>query len=201
MRAGRPTILSFTSGKPNRDIYSLLPNRREWVVASMGEPLPEERMLVLDHMARAEGLTLSPRLTRVLAAQIHGNGRTLAGALKRLRLSGTDWLESESVLRALGHLEPFFKDNSSWDLKHRILKLAERHRAQFPRANWVDLAVYVMHREAGFPESEIAQAAGLSHFEVYNRSLRFQKQCEGCTMTAAYVGQFVEVVLARILRD
>lgn len=201
IKANRPTILSFTNSKPNREIVSLLPSQRDWVIETMGEPMPAERVLVLDQMAKAEGLRMSPRLVRLLSDQMHGNGRTLSGALKRLRLFGVNWLDTPSTLRALGILEPFFRDNSSWDLKHRILRLAERNRAQFGKVNWLDLALYAMQHEAGLCEGDVARAANLSNGEVYQRTLRFQQQVEACDETAAYAMQFVELVVSSLARD
>jgi energy-coupling factor transporter ATP-binding protein EcfA2 len=201
IRAGRPTILAFTSPKPNRQLKAFLPSARDWEIASMGEPVPAERVLLLNQMASAEGLALSPRLVRMLADHMHGNGRTLAGALKRLRLSGPNWLDTGSTLRALGLLEPFFADNSGWDLKMRILRLAERSRAQFGKVNPLDMALFTMLREAGLAESDVARAADLTNADVYQRCMRFQKQMETCDVTATNLRQFVELVVGSLARD
>jgi len=201
VRAGRPTILAFTSPKPSRQLRAFLPNARDWKIVAMGEPAADERVQLLNQMAAAEGLALSPRLTKVLADQMHGNGRTLAGALKRLRLSRSTWLDTGSTLQALGLLEPFFADNSGWDLKMRILRLAESSRARFGKVNPLDLALYTMLREAGLAESDVARAAAISNADVYQRTMRFQKQLETCEVTAANVRQFVELVVGSLAKD
>ena len=198
VRAGRPTILAFTSPKPTRQIRAFLPGARDWSVVSMGEPTADERVLLLNQMATAEGLALSPRLVKILADQMHGNGRTLSGALKRLRLTDPSWLDTGGTLRALGLLEPFFADNSGWDLKRRILRLADRHRAQFGKVNPLDLAIYTMLREAGLAESDVARCTDLSNSDVYQRAVRFQKQLETCDVTRANVRQFVELVVGSL---
>jgi hypothetical protein len=201
IRAGRPTILSFTSPKATRQIRSFLPSARDWRVATMGAPVAAERVLLLNQMAAAENLALSPRLVKILADQMHGNGRTLSGALKRLRLTGSTWLDTGGTLRALGLLEPFFADNSGWDLKMRILRIAEASRAQFGKVNPLDLAIYTMIREAGLAESDVARATEATNGEVYQRTVRFQKQMETCDVSRANVRQFVELVVGSLAKD
>lgn len=201
VRSNRPTMLAFTSPKVSRQIRAFLPCPREWNIATMGLPAPEERMLLLNQMAIGEGLSLSPRLVRILANQMYGNGRTLSGALKRLRLSGATWLDSADTLRALGLLDPFFADNSSWDLKMKILKVAEGSKAQFNRAAPLDIALYTMLRQAGLGEADVARAAGINPADAYQRAARFQNQMETCEVTYAYVRQFIELVVGSLAKD
>lgn len=202
VRASRPTVLAFTANKPNRAIRSFLPFVRDWRIVTMGEPAPAERVLLINKMAESEGLALSPRLVKVLANQMHGNGRTLSGALKRLRLSGTiSWLETRDVLRALGHLEPFFADNSGWDLKMWIMKTAEKNRAHFSKVTPLDLALYTMLREAELPEADVCRVSGLSAQAVYQRTQMLQLQIQGCDITSTNIHQFVEWVVSAIAKD
>jgi len=201
VRAQRPTILAFTSPKASRQLRAFLPTGREWNVAGVSTPTPDERVLLLNQMSAAEGLALSPRLVRVLAHQMHGNGRTLAGALKRLRLAGPTWLDSAATLKALGLLDPFFADNGDWDLKMSILRVADHARAQFNRVSALDLALYTMLHEASLGEADVARATNVSPADAYQRVNRFRKQTESCEMTAAYVRQFVELVVGSLARD
>lgn len=197
VKTNRPTIVSFTAPKVSRQIRGFLPSAREWSVATVDEPASSERMLLLNGMAGAEGLTLSSRLVRILAREMHGNGRTYAGALKRLRLTDATWLNPRETLRALGVLDPFFADNSSWDLKLKILRVAESARAQFTRSNPLDLALYTMLHEAGLGEADVARAAGISPADAYSRAAFFQKQFAD----AAYVHRFAELVIGSLANE
>jgi hypothetical protein len=195
VRTGRATILSFTFPKPNRQIKSLLPNYRDWTVCSMGEPEAAERILLLNHMSSAEGLSLSPGLVKVIAHSMHGNGRTLAGALKRLRLSGPTWLDSRATIRACGLLDPFFADSPDWDLKLKILKAAEAHRSAFPKATMTDLALVVMLHEAALAEADVARCLNITPAEAYLRAARFQEQSATDATTRGYIHQLVDLVV------
>ncbi len=201
VRGGKATILAFTSPKATRQIRALLPNQREWNVASIGAPEPAERVLLINQMSAAEGLALCPRLAKIIAYQMHGNGRTLSGALKRLRLTHTNWLDTRSTLRACGLLEPFFADNGSWDLKHKILRVAEQQKGQFAKLSSTDLAIHTMLSEAGLAEVDVARAVSIEPAEAYVRSSRFRKTVEEDHEVNSYVRQFMEHVVQSLAQD
>jgi len=201
VKCGKPTLLAFTSPKPNRALRSFLPIARDWTIASMGAAEPVERLLLLHQMSGAEGLALSPRLSKVIADHMLGNGRTLAGALKRLRLSGSNWLDSSATLRAFGLLDPFFADNGTWDLKHKVLRVAEHSKSQFIKVNVSDLALYTMLHEAGLSEIDVARAIGIEPSEAYLRASRFKAQLSDSELIRGYVRQFIEIVVDELARD
>ncbi len=195
VRAGRATILAFTVPKPNRQLKGFLPNYRDWTVCTMAEPQAAERILLLNHMSAAEGLQLSPSLVKVIAHSMCGNGRTVAGALKRLRLSGSSWLDSRATIRACGLLDPFFADSPDWDLKLKVLKVAENNRSAFPKATVTDLALVVMLHEAGLAEADVARCLGISPADAYLRAARYQQQSAGDATSRGYVHQLVDLVV------
>lgn len=198
-RGSKATLLSFTAPKLTRPIRTLLPSPREWAIGVMAAPHPIERSLVLDQMAASEGMHLCPMLTKLIAGKMKGNGRTLMGALKRLKLGGTQWIEPRQVLRACGILDPFFSDNSGWDLADRVLKVAEE--PEFLEApGLVDLALYTLLRIAGLSEAAVARTFGVAPAEAYAMSERFHTSLENegvrqqCT-------RFVESIVECLLND
>jgi hypothetical protein len=201
VRGGRPTILAFTAADATRQIRAFLPSPRDWVISTMGEPEPTERLLVVNQMANANGLVLSTALTQLLAYRMQGNGRTLAGALNRLKLHGTHWLDVHATLRACGVLDPFFVDCCEWDLKERIVRITDQIGPRFPGVSLEDLAVYLMLREACFPEADVARYFRIEMTEVYVRAGRIQAQLVTCDKMRACVAQFVETVVDGILYD
>ncbi|RYG47239.1 hypothetical protein EON79_07890 [bacterium] len=201
VRAGRPTILAFTLPKPTRTLRAFLPFPRAWEIVEMGEPVGEEREKLLLQMGESEGLALSPALGRILARHMHGNGRTLSGALKRLRLSGSEWLDNPSTLRAVGLLDPFFADNSAWDLKDRVLKAAEEAHPRFGRVVASDLALYTLLHEARLNELDVARAARTAPADAYQRAARFRARIESDPGASAYVRQFIDVVVDGLQRE
>ncbi len=198
VRGGRPTMLAFTATKVTRQIRALLPSAHDWSISALASAQPAERIPLIHHMASAEGLTLSPCLVNMIAFQMHGNGRTLSGALKRLKLSGSEWVDSVSILRACGLLDPFFSDNSSWDLRLRILKSTEFHRGKLGTLNPPDLALYTMLSICGLSEASAARALGIEPAEAYGRCARFHDRMVAHPDERKVVQQFAELVVEKL---
>ena len=201
VRAGRPTMLAFTLLRPTRALANLLPFERSWTTATLQAPAAQERATLIEQMAAGEGLVLSPRLVRILATRMHGNGRTLSGALKRLRLAGPSWLDPASVLRACGLLDPFFADNPAWDLKGVVARLAERNRVRFDRVLPIDLALFTMLRIAGLAEADVARSLGMEPSAAYLRASRFALEFGADPVAATYVERFSELVVESLVSE
>lgn len=205
-RRGKPTLAAFTidpgpmGALGLRAVQGLLPSPRTWTIAAMKEPSREERPSLLAHVARTEGLRLSSALSTVLARELGGNGHTLVGAMRRLRLEGADWSTSRRTLRGLGLLDPFFSDNSSWDLRHLILREAERHRVRFAQFPPVELALYTMLHEARLCERAVAQYLGKEPAEVYGLASRFGRALSDEGSGRALVNEFVDLIVDSLVR-
>ena len=199
VRAGRATMLAFTLPRPTRAMAGLLPLERSWLTTTLQAPASPERATLIEQMAGTEGLALSPRLVRVVSTHMHGNGRTLSGALKRLRLAGPTWLDASSTLRACGLLDPFFADNPAWDLKGKVARLAERNRARFGRVLPTDLAIYTMLRVAGLGEADVARTLEIEPSAAYLRASRFAAEVAADPVAATYVDRFVELIVESLV--
>ena len=201
VRAARPTMLAFTLPRPTRALGGLLPSERSWLVTAIQAPAAQERAALIEQMAAAEGIALSPRLVRIVATRMHGNGRTLSGALKRLRLASVAWLDAEATLRACGLLDPFFADNPGWDLKGKVARLAERHRARFGRVLPTDLAIYTLLRVACLAEGDVARALDVEPSAVYLRAGRMASEIAVDPGVASCIGRFAEIVVESLVAE
>lgn len=205
-RRGKPTIAAFTidpgpmGALGIRAIQGLIPSPRSWTIATLGEPTRGERPALLAHLARTEGLRLSSALSTVLAREMGGNGHTVVGAMRRLRLEGADWTTSRRTLRGLGLLDPYFNDNSAWDLRHLILREAERHRVRFAQFLPIDLALYTMLHEARLCERAVAQYVGREPAAVYGLAARFGRALSEDPAGRARVDEFVGLIVDSLIR-
>jgi chromosomal replication initiation ATPase DnaA len=200
VRSRRPTLLAFTANTANRHIRNLLPQLREWTIVTMQPPTAPERVPLLAQLCSAEGLSLSPQLTHVIATQMHGNGRTLCGALKRLRMAGSSWMDAVATLRACALLDPFFSDNGDWDLPRRILKIADENRNCYHRVSVADMALFTMMHEARIGELEVARAAQVEPAEAYARAMRFKRTHEIDLEAQGAVRHFIELIVSQLTR-
>lgn len=193
VRTGRPTMLAYDGVKSTRQLRAILPRAKEWAIGLIAEPAPSERALVLAQLAEVEGLSLSPALTHVVAHHMRGDGRTLTGALRRLRLSGSLWNDVGGTLKACGLLEPFFADCGDWDLRGHILAAARRFDSgPIPTA---DLVAYTMLREAAIGEVDVARAMRIEPGEAYSRCTRFERLYKTSEEAMAIVQKFLETIV------
>ncbi|MBV6458588.1 MAG: Chromosomal replication initiator protein DnaA [Fimbriimonadaceae bacterium] len=171
VRAGRPTLLTFSAGRITRPLRSFLPYLREWNLAQIVEPDALEREIVIRHMAGLFGLQLSPIVTRVIARKIHGNARSIEGVLHRLRLIRQQWLSDRDVLSSLGVLEPYMSDSGAWELRDHlydaILRIAPQ--CESGAVSVSDVAAYLMMRRVGICEREVADYFRLAPGEAHRK--------------------------------
>ena len=173
VRSGKRTMLAFTAHRPTRQLRAYLPNSKDWVVAHLPAPDVAERFLVVDQMSRAEKLKLGRPLVKVFADRIKGNGRTLSGALKRLKRHGKVWSDDRQTRHACGLLDPFFVDSSDWDLAEHVLRTAEMSEFRKSKANSRDLAIYTLLKVAELPEAKVARTFGVQPAEAFYTANRF----------------------------
>ncbi|MFN8221194.1 MAG: hypothetical protein U0S12_13815 [Fimbriimonadales bacterium] len=198
VKSGRPTLIALTAPKVTRQLKLTIPCGRRWTYATLGAPGREEREPIIRHIGFREGLTLSDELVRIMSRRVSGDGRTLVGALKRLKLVQTRWIGPEGVLRGCGVLEPFFGGAAGWDLRDHIMEAAER----FPTSiNRLQLAGYVMLRVASLPEANIARYLSVEPAELYCMANRFGRQTKDCEHTTNQLHEFVERVVRGLERD
>lgn len=176
VRAGRMTMLAFSTPKMSRAIKGLLPNARGWVLGPISEPSPVERELVTRHMAGIEGLTLAGSIHRFFSKQATWDGRTMIAALRRLKLVQSRWTDAEDVLRALGVVSPHL-EGSGWDLRDYVHETLTRFlETKVPDCSSPnlaqDLSVYFMIDRMGLSERDVASYFGQSPGEAYVRATR-----------------------------
>lgn len=201
VKSGRQTMLAFTAPKRTRHLSAILPSAKDWMVGTISEPAPSERMLIIAQLAEAQGLSLSTSLTRVVANRMRGNGRTLVGALRRLRLHGPLWNDVGGTLKACGLLEPFFADSGSWDLRGHILSVAKTFNASEFGVPISDLVAFTMLKEAALCEVDVARSLKIEPGEAYARCARFEKQYKTSEQALLAVRNFAESVVEGLVTD
>ncbi|MBX7135297.1 MAG: hypothetical protein K1X67_21725 [Fimbriimonadaceae bacterium] len=181
VQAGRPTMLAFTAPRLSRSIRGFLPGIRDWHMATISIPTPNERELVSRQIASLEGLTLSNAIFRFISRQMSWDGNAILGAMRRLKLVQTRWVETDEVLRGLGILGPYLVDNSGCDLRDQVHETVSRVVDQGEHTDdkvnlTTDLSVYLMIDRMGLSEGEVASYFRLSPGEAYCRAQKMARQ-------------------------
>lgn len=197
VRAGRPTLLVFSGNRAGRAVRACLPCGREWSIATLGAPCADERATIIHRIAQSIDLAIGPRLETLFAKSLRGNGRTLRGALMRLKLQSCDWASDRCVLKACGIVNPFFADNSGWDLVGAVLATAATWPAGASGSR-ERLAIYTLLREAQLPEAEVARAIGVEPAAVYLRAEKFGAELRSDPGVEVELQAFVHAVVGRL---
>lgn len=176
VRAGRPTLLSFTAPKPTRVIRSFLPSSKSWIISPVNAPDENERELLVRQMAADEGLKLSDCLVWLMSHRMNGNGCSLMGAFKRLALHNSQWTDPNMTLRACGLLDPCFRDCPSWDLRDHILTCAEEFVSDNMLVPRPVLAVFTMLRIAMLAEADVADYFEANQAALYRQAIDFESR-------------------------
>lgn len=198
IKAGWPTLLAFTEPRWTRGMRSALPYLREWSLVQIRIPDEVEREVIVGQMASAEGVLISPELRRILAHRIAGNGRTLLGALKRLRLADSKWISPRDVLRACGVLNPFFAANSAWDLRDHVVDQAGRFEGHSDSPTSQELAIYAMLRIAQLSEADVARYLAVDPGRAYSVAQRVETALCNDERAQAIAESFVDQVVAAL---
>lgn len=172
VKSGRPTLLALTSEPPHKAHRSNLPCLREWVVGTIDEPTPSEKELVTRQIASSKRMVVAPAIVSLLAKKTKGNGRSLEGALERLKLVQSDWLENSDVLRACGILVPYFEDGQGWDVRDHVHETicavhGDLGARMSTRISAMLLSIFVMLCDVGIGEEEVASYFRLSPGATY----------------------------------
>lgn len=192
VRAGRPTLVGMTTSKVGRWVRATLPSPRVWNIATINEPSTSEKELVVRQIVLKEGLAINDQIIRVISRRVMGNGRSLVGAVKRLRLDQGRWLGAEATLHACGVLEPFFGDPPAWDLRDHISETAD---AFWTSEDRIAMASYVMLQIAALPESTVAKYYKREQGEIYTLANRFQTRLRESQELSERVTKFVGTVV------
>lgn len=198
VRGNRPTLVAFTSNSKDRRINGLLPAPRKWCLETISDPDLQGRIALIQHLARSEHLNLSPTFAKIIGAKLLGNGRVISGALRRLKLEKSDWTDSHQVLRGCGLLDPYFADNSHWDLRHRIIRASSDASTKDPKVDSIELACYLMIDVAGLCEASVANYLEADPTLCYQNARKIALMARSDASIARLAHSCTESVLSRL---
>ncbi len=149
-----------------------LSGNREWATATISEPTAEERELLIREIARTDTVFLSPGSIKMIAQHLHGNGRSINGALKRLKLLKNDWSEPEDACQACGILMPYLIGADGWDPRDVVGDIVAKTLTGFGMSQslYADLCSYLLLRVIGLSEEEVSTFLHLTPTQVFQKA-------------------------------
>lgn len=177
LRTGRRTLIAWTSDWCFGPTNQLLPPSREWVIAQLDSPGIDEKVLVVLQMAAAKDVRISQAIAQLIARHVNGNGRSVNGAIQRLRLVSKDWTQPQDLLKACGIIRPYILGHDGWDPRDQVLDAVCRTLGLSERDLSVqEVSCYFMTKEMELAELEVAESLKVTPGTVYKMSNSIQSQ-------------------------
>lgn len=199
-RSGLSTMIFYTGRTQDSSLVGLMPSSRMWTKSHISEPSTQERELLVRHLSKVEQVTLSPYLVQIISSKIKGSGRVFQGSLHRLRLEQAEWLGPQNILKACGVLDPFFVDNSSWDLRHKIWKLSKDFCQRNVEVDAEELACFTMLKTACLAEDGVSRYLEQNPSFCYAKAQAFSKKKRHDPVASSLHQSFVAEVVAHLLQ-
>lgn len=169
VRTGRKTLLAWSSSEGSRKARTALPSLQHWVLAEIEKPKTSERTQVALQIAGMNSLLISRSIATLMARHLHGNGRSILGAVQRLRLVKSNWMAREDVIPACGVLSPYLLGQNGWDPRDHVFDAVTRvtsgRTCAFTKN---EICSYLMLEEMGLSENEVATFLRLAPSAAYN---------------------------------
>lgn len=182
VRLGRPTFLSFSSDINHRASREVLAYPRSWTVKEISEPTVDEREQIVTRVAESARMPIHPSIALLIARHLHGNGRSIGGALNRLRLVGERWDRAEDLGPACGTLMPYLLGADGWDIRDEVYEglgeylLNEGFDTGELRA---DIFCWLMLFVIGISESDCAAFLGTTPSQTYLQANGLRRMTAG----------------------
>lgn len=182
VRARRPTLCAMgTNTRFAR--RKLLPYSRIWQYVTIVEPTPDERQAIVRQVCLNEGIDLSEDLSVLLAKLVQGDGHSLIGAVKRLKL-GMEKAPDSTMhpVRLVGLVQPHLQIDC--DIRDMVLDAVTQSsgRNALPSdrdaSKLTAIAVYILSRLAMISEESIASYFGMKQGDVYKLGQKVAQRLE-----------------------
>lgn len=185
VRTGRRTLVALTTDMPVRKLKSMLPFSGDWLWAAIAEPGIDERQLVVYQIASECQLHLSRPIARLIARHLNGNGRSIRGAIHRLRLVKRDWSKNLDVLPACGVLSPYLLGHEGWDPRDTVWEAVQRVCADRNlRLGEGEILSYLLLDDVGLSEGEVASFLKVTPAKAYQDCTKVRARCEDAEVKA-----------------
>lgn len=172
VRLGRRTFLCFDGDAGQKAARALLGSSPLWTIATISEPNEFEREQIVARVALAARCRLHPVIARMIARHLHGNGRSIGGALNRLQVAGGRWDRQDDLGRACGVLMPYLLGADGWDIRDVVYEVLGQYlemRGHLVPSLKTDLFCWIMRDEIMLCEEECATFLAVNPSTVYAR--------------------------------
>jgi hypothetical protein len=192
----RPTLFGTTGGFQDLIRHGIIRPGSDWQLSEVQEPTAEERQHVARFIAIEQSMELHPSIESLIATHLNGNGRSIRGALLRLKLIKDDWKLESDILGACGVLMPYLIGEDGWDPRDVVAEAVTflLLSCETPPLGKRAIIAYSLNRLIRLPEVEVARFLRISTGQVYRHCRNVKER-----LAQPETAEFMNLVKAHVL--
>ncbi len=174
--AGGKIVLGSTKTPSLRTAAML--GTQDWPIAHLHSPSRQDRMLLLDQMARHERLELPEGTVQIVAERVSGALRGMRGALNRLLLLRDQFGDAKlTTAQVVGALSPLEAKAGHTDLLEAVRTVVGRYHCLDSR-DGRELCAYLLCRRSGITEAMAADWIRIGRSTVHYSVRRVEARAQ-----------------------
>lgn len=169
LRRNLPTMVAKTGDFAEAQRLRVMASNR-WHLVQILAPTPGERQRIAHQIALEEGLKLHPSIESLIATHLNGNGRSIRGAMLRLKILRSDWQQDADFAEACGRLGPFLIGEDGWDPRDVVQEAVNYVFLAWPETPPVGrraTIAYALHKVLRLAEEDVAGFLRIKTGQVY----------------------------------
>ncbi len=173
VRTKRPTFICFADSVSRLEASRFVPCTQDWAFQSIGTPSKKERDYIVRQIADTERVTLSRPIVTLFARHLCGDGRSIRGAVRTLKVVRADWSRRGDVFEACGVLNPYLEGENGWDPRDVVWEIVNA-KTQGSRTydHFAEsVCCYILVSLIGMSEFDVATFLGVSPKAAYSMSV------------------------------
>ncbi len=173
----------------------ITPSNR-WQLAQILPPSPVERQCIAHQIAQGEKLKLHRSIEALIATHLNGNGRSMRGAMLRLKLIRSDWRSDQDFAEACGILMPYLIGEDGWDPRDVAADAINHVFLAWPDTPPIGRRAsqaYVLNQVIRLSEEDVASFLRISTGQVY-RHCRNVRDRLACPLSS----EFIEIIQTHV---
>ena len=173
IKGRRPTFVCIADKVSRLEASRFFPCPQEWAFQSISVPSRKERDYIVRQIADSEEVSLSRPIVALVARHLCGDGRSIKGAIRTLKIVRDDWARRSDLFEACGVLTPYIQGEDGWDPRDVVMDVVSGRSFECcPSEDYArSVCAYVLLSLMRLDEYDVATFLGVSPTAAYAMSV------------------------------
>lgn len=177
VKSRRPTFVCCADTVSRLEVARFVPCAQDWAFQSIVTPSKRERAHIVRQIADTEHVALSHPLVTLFARHLCGDGRSIRGAMRTLKVVRNDWSQRSDVIEACGVLNSYIQGEDGWDPRDAVWEIVQAKSVghDLPELFAESVCSYLLVSQMGLSEYDVATFLGVSPQTAYAMSVTIKE--------------------------